>query len=105
VLVGGYDKKISFDGLAAELAARARAVILLGECRAKIGVAIRRRVGSGRGPSVKSVHDFAGGINLARRLARPGDVVLLSPGCASYDMFTNYEQRGEAFKAVVNGWI
>jgi UDP-N-acetylmuramoylalanine--D-glutamate ligase len=105
LLVGGYDKKVSFDRLAAELASRARAVVLLGECRAKIGAAIRRRVGSGRGPTVKTVHDFAGGINLARRLARPGDVVLLSPGCASYDMFTNYEQRGEAFKDVVNGWI
>jgi UDP-N-acetylmuramoylalanine--D-glutamate ligase len=105
VLVGGYDKKVSFDRLAEELVARARGAILLGDCRAQIGAAIRGRAGSTIGPSVKSVHDFAGGVNLARRLARPGDVVLLSPGCASYDMFTNYEQRGDAFKAVVNDWV
>ena len=51
------------------------------------------------------MHDFTGGINLARRLAKPGEVVLLSPAAASYDQFLNYEQRGNRFKAIVNGWI
>ncbi len=54
---------------------------------------------------LKSVHDFAGGINLARRLVGEKGIVLFSPGCASYDMFTNYEHRGDAFKRIVNEWV
>ena len=79
-------------------------MVLFGEARARLAAAIRRLAPPGR-PVLKTVHDFAGGINLARRLARPGDVVLLSPGCPSYDEFSNYAERGRRFKQIVHGWV
>jgi UDP-N-acetylmuramoylalanine--D-glutamate ligase len=49
-------------------------------------------------PMEQMGNDFAAVIARARQLAQPGDVVLLSPACSSYDMFTNYEQRGAEFR-------
>jgi UDP-N-acetylmuramoylalanine--D-glutamate ligase len=50
---------------------------------------------------VVSAGDFADVLSTAARLAEPGDAVLLSPACSSYDMFRNYEERGARFRAAV----
>ena len=105
LICGGCDRPYDYELLATVARERARDVICFGENRAKIATYIRRAPAATPLPSIKSVHEFNGGINLARRLARPGDVVLFSPAAASYDAFTNYEQRGDHFKAIVNGWI
>ena len=102
ILVGGDDRKRSdFTELGRCLAARARAVMCIGQTRADIAAAVNRhRKDAGR-PEVTLADDVDDAVRLARRYAVPGDVVVLSPGCASYDMFANYEQRGETFRSAV----
>jgi len=97
VIAGGYDKHLPFDGFAGEVARRARAAVLLGETAQRLGEAIASR-GS---VAVRVVRDLPAAVAAARAIARPGDVVLLSPACASYDMFANFEERGALFKRLV----
>ena len=100
MIVGGQDKGASFDNLARELAGRAKAVIALGATGPRIAQAVEacRR---GDTPSVEIAGDLPEAVALAKRQAGQGDAILLSPACASYDMFTNYEHRGDAFVALV----
>jgi UDP-N-acetylmuramoylalanine--D-glutamate ligase len=112
IIAGGYDKNIPFDELGQRIAEKAKAAILLGQTAPKIAEAIKmslRGVSQGgrrsnlnkRGTSVEIVSSLAEAVNLARQLAENGDVVLLSPACASYDMFDNFEQRGREFARLV----
>ena len=92
LIAGGVGKGQDFGPLRDAVARRCRAVILLGEDAPAIEEAIAGAV------PVRRAVDMAQAVNLAARLARGGDVVLLSPACASFDMFQDYAQRGEAFK-------
>jgi UDP-N-acetylmuramoylalanine--D-glutamate ligase len=92
LIAGGRDKGQDFAPLAAAAAGRVKAAVLIGEGRVTIGPALRR---------VTAVHEadsMTAAVGLARSLARPGDVVLLSPACASFDMFRDYEHRGDVFR-------
>jgi len=103
VLLGGYDKHIPFDELAGAVTRRARAAICFGAVREKIAGAIRG-IEMGTRPPVEVVDDLPAAVELARRHAQRGDVVVLSPACASYDQFANYERRGELFRRIVAKW-
>jgi len=99
LIAGGYDKKTPFDGLGAEIAARAGELIVLGATAEKIAHAAEA---SGFAPSrVHRVNALAEGVALAARIARPGQAVALSPACASYDQFRNFIERGNLFKCLV----
>ncbi len=100
VLCGGYDKGASFDELAAALAERAKAVVAFGATAGKILSALAGADRDGR-TVARRADDLATAVAEARRIAEPSDVILLSPACASYDMFTNYERRGETFIEMV----
>lgn len=106
MIVGGSDKGASFSNLAAELVDRAKAVVCLGATRERIATEFDAAVQSRNGPKPQKVCavEFAEAVSTARRLARPGDVVLLSPACASFDMFKNYEKRGDTFRSIVTAW-
>jgi UDP-N-acetylmuramoylalanine--D-glutamate ligase len=94
VLLGGRHKGEPYTGLAPYLA-RARAVIAFGEAGPLVEQDLAGKVALERGG------DFADVMARAKRLARPGDAVLLSPACSSYDMFENYEHRGRVFRDMV----
>ncbi len=100
VLVGGYDKHVSFDEMGAALARQAKVVVALGATRGQIVAAVEK-YRSGAAPIVVQADDFASAVAAARAHAASGDTVLLSPACASYDMFKNYEQRGDTFVRLV----
>ena len=96
LLLGGRHKGEPYTRLAEPLAERCRAVIAYGES----GPIVVQDLGS-RLSVVPAGSDFDEVIAIARRLAQPGDAVLLSPACSSYDMFKNYEERGDRFRAAV----
>ncbi|MBI4589883.1 MAG: UDP-N-acetylmuramoyl-L-alanine--D-glutamate ligase [Candidatus Rokubacteria bacterium] len=95
LIAGGRGKGQDFGALAEAARGRVRAAILIGEDREKV----RRCLGE----TIPSMFAESMGeaVHLAREWARAGEVVLLSPACASFDMFENFEERGEVFKAVV----
>jgi len=95
LIMGGRHKGASFKPLETELRLKARRVIALGEA-AEI---IARELGSSC--RVELVPDLEQAVARAREAAQAGDTVLLSPGCSSFDMFTDYEHRGEVFKNIV----
>ncbi|UQT59073.1 UDP-N-acetylmuramoyl-L-alanine--D-glutamate ligase [Streptomyces durmitorensis] len=102
-IAGGLAKGATFDELVAKSAKRLRAVVLIGADRALIREALARHA-----PEVPVVDldrtdtgAMSEAVRQAARLAEPGDTVLMAPACASMDMFTNYNKRGDAFADAV----
>lgn len=96
LVLGGSLKGESFDELAAALPPSVRSIHLIGEATAEIAAALDRA-----GAAYERDGDLATAVERAARLARPGEIVLLSPACASYDQFRNFEHRGDEFRRIV----
>ena len=97
-ICGGYDKNIPFDTLASALANRARAVVLTGATMEKIYNEIEKcPLYSKEKLTVICEPDFDLAVQKAYEIAREGDSVILSPACASFDRFKNFEERGDRF--------
>ncbi|NMB46838.1 MAG: UDP-N-acetylmuramoyl-L-alanine--D-glutamate ligase [Firmicutes bacterium] len=105
LIAGGYDKQLSFERLAATVSERVKAVILVGATADKIEAAIRKKQNRPDQPMIYRSSDFDGAVIKASQLAKSGDVVLMSPACASYDMFRNFEERGQRFRDLVRGMV
>jgi UDP-N-acetylmuramoylalanine--D-glutamate ligase len=99
LLLGGRHKREPYTRLAPRLAGRCRAVIAYGEAKPIVLEDL-----AAAGVPLVPAGGFEEVLGRARALARPGDVVLLSPACSSYDMFSNYEERGRRFREIVQGW-
>lgn len=95
LLLGGRHKGEPYTTLLPRLDGRCRAVIAYGEAGDLVEKDLKGKVKLVRGGSFDDV------IDKARKLAKPGEAVLLSPACSSYDMFRNYEDRGDRFRAAV----
>lgn len=97
LIAGGYDKNSSFEELAKALDGKVKTLLLLGKTAPKIKEAAEKE---GFENSI-ILKDMEACVREAYRIAQPGDVVLLSPACASWDMYTSFEQRGKHFKDCV----
>ena len=96
LIAGGKDKGIDFAPLVEPVKKKCKTLILLGEAKEKINRAI------GDHAETFLVGTFEEAVLLAYQKSRSGDIILLSPGCSSFDMFRNYEERGDYFKKLVN---
>ena len=96
IILGGKDKDSDYTVLRETLHAKARAALLIGAAADKIAAQL-----AGAAP-VMQCGTLAAAVEKAHGAAQPGDTVLLAPACASFDQFENFEQRGRAFKELVN---
>jgi UDP-N-acetylmuramoylalanine--D-glutamate ligase len=94
LIAGGKAKGTDFGALGVVASERAKAVIVIGEAADAIASTVAR-------DKVRRAGSMAEAVQIAREIAKPGDVVLLSPGCASFDMFASAEARGEEFARAV----
>lgn len=101
IICGGYDKMIPFEPLAKSLNDNAKAVILTGATADKIKKSIDELKSN---LTVYIEYDFDDAVLKAKSIAENGDTVLLSPGCASFDRFDNFEIRGRYFKEKVKNF-
>lgn len=101
LIAGGYDKHIPFDVLGPEVVAHVKHLVLTGATADKISAAVRGCAEYRGEPSISQYEDFSAAVMAAHGMAQPGDVVLFSPACASFDQFKNFAQRGEAFKKII----
>ena len=102
LIAGAYDKNIPYDVLGPEITAHVKALVLTGKTSDKIEAATLSAPSYQPGhPEIYRCGDLHGAVNRAYQIARPGDVVILSPASASFDQFKNFEERGSTFKKYV----
>lgn len=102
LIAGGYDKHIPFDDLGPAITKHVKLLILTGATASKIRASVEAAPDYREGnPEIMEFHDFADAVRGARAAAHSGDVVILSPACASFDRFKNFMERGNLFKKLV----
>ncbi|WP_136805102.1 UDP-N-acetylmuramoyl-L-alanine--D-glutamate ligase [Desulfosediminicola flagellatus] len=99
LIAGGRDKGEDYSLLTGAVGAKAREVIVIGEAAEAIRQSLEGSI------AVKSADSMQAAVRLAKSIAQPGDTVLLSPACASFDMFKSYGHRGEVFTSAVKEMI
>ncbi|MGB2897589.1 MAG: UDP-N-acetylmuramoyl-L-alanine--D-glutamate ligase [Anaerolineales bacterium] len=101
LLAGGQDKDLPWETFASEVVRRVDHLVLFGEAAKKIECHIQEAIKDGATPTLVICERLADAVQAAAALAEEGDVVVLSPGGTSFDEFSNYEVRGDTFRALV----
>ncbi|MDR2141131.1 MAG: UDP-N-acetylmuramoyl-L-alanine--D-glutamate ligase [Deltaproteobacteria bacterium] len=99
LIAGGRDKGLDYSLLRPYVEKKVRAAFLIGECREKMRLTLRGTTW------IRLMNSMESAVDMASRVSKPGEVVLLSPACSSFDMFDNYKARGEAFAKAVRALI
>lgn len=103
LLAGGYDKHIPFEPMAPYITDKVKLLILNGPTADKIEAAVKADASYIHGqPQIIRVKDFKEAVMVAHEMSVPGDIVALSPACASFDAYPNFVARGKHFKELVN---
>jgi UDP-N-acetylmuramoylalanine--D-glutamate ligase len=104
LIAGGYDKHLPYDDMGPVIAEKVKCLVLVGQTSEKIERALKdhaERTGKGSDIPVIRCSSMEDAVNNAYRKASYGDVILLSPASASFDMYKNFEERGNHFKSIV----
>ena len=99
LIAGGYDKKIPFDELGVKINEKVKELVLVGHTADKIKTSVEN---AGNETNITVCEEFEQAVLTAYSKASAGDVVILSPACASFDLFKNFMIRGNRFKEIVN---
>lgn len=102
LIAGGYDKKIPFDSFAKEIIKKVSCLILMGNTSEKIFKEVSKLPNYEKTLKILKVKDMQEAIKQAQLNSNSGDIVVLSPACASFDLYKNFEDRGNHFKSLVN---
>lgn len=102
LIAGGYDKHIPFEPLMPYLVERVKTLYLCGDTADKIENCLKNYAGYDSSPEIVRVNDIAEAVAKAHASAQSGDIVTLSPACASFDAYPNFVARGNHFKQLVN---
>jgi len=105
LITGGYDKGIPYDTMGSLIIEKVKGLVLMGKTGPKIHAALEdeiRKTGKGKDIPVFFAGNMEEAVSKAYEMALPGDTVILSPASASFDMYRNFEERGNHFKAIVN---
>ena len=104
LIAGGYDKKIPYDIMGELIIEKVKSLVVMGQTGQQILDAFekeKQKTGKGKDIKVQKVKYLEEAVRKAYKLAKPGDLIVLSPASASYDMFPNFEIRGKLFKEIV----
>ena len=101
LIAGGYDKQVSLHKFALECVRNTKCVLLIGDTAKTLQKLIHDIKGEKIKPEVYLASSLDESVKKASEIAEPGDIVLLSPACASFGIFANYEERGKKFKKIV----
>ena len=103
LIAGGYDKHLDYRPLAKPIIDKVNNLILLGQTAGKISNALENELkNTNKNLNIYMVETLEEAVSKAKEVSKKGDVVLLSPASASFDMFKNFEERGNKFKQIVN---